>query len=90
MDGGATGGRPHDRERLRRAHPAVRQSSRNCLCRDLGAAQTGRPISQVLRRILLVLNWVPEAKREAIDRLDVPDFQGCGVEVIDPWTAARG
>ena len=63
--------------------PAVRQAAASVL-EQVAGPETVSPM--MLRRTLLVRNWVPEAEREAIDRL-VRKMRVKGV-VCAQWTAA--
>lgn len=48
--------------------------------------QAGRPISQADAQIAAIAR----SRGAALATRNVPDFEGCGVEVINPWAAARG
>ena len=48
--------------------------------------QAGRPIPQADAQIAAIAR----SRGAALATRNVPDFQGCGIEVVDPWTAARG
>jgi predicted nucleic acid-binding protein len=48
--------------------------------------QAGRPISQADAQIAAIAR----SRGAALATRNVPDFEGCGVEVINPWIAARG
>ena len=43
--------------------------------------QSGRPISQFDAQIAAIAN----ATGAAVATRNVPDFEGCGIKVIDPW-----
>lgn len=46
--------------------------------------QAGRPISQADAQIVAIAR----SRGAALATRNVPDFDGCGVEVINPWSAA--
>lgn len=46
--------------------------------------QAGRPISQADAQIAAIAR----SRGAALATRNVPDFDGCGVEVINPWSAA--
>ena len=46
-----------------------------------GHRQAGRPISQGDGQIAAIAR----SRGAALATRDVPDFNGCGVEVVDPW-----
>jgi toxin FitB len=46
-----------------------------------GRRQAGRPISQANGQIAAIAR----SRGAAIATRNVPDFEGCGVEVVDPW-----
>jgi len=48
--------------------------------------QAGRPISQADAQIAAIAR----SRRASIATRNVSDFEGCGVEVIDPWRADPG
>ena len=45
--------------------------------------QTGRPISQADAQIAAIAR----SRGAALATRNVPDFEGCGVEIVDPWGA---
>jgi predicted nucleic acid-binding protein len=49
-----------------------------------GRRQAGRPISQADAQIAAIAR----SRGAALATRNVPDFEGCGVEVINPWNAA--
>ena len=46
--------------------------------------QTGRPISQADAQIAAIAR----SRGAALATRNVPDFEGCGVEIINPWSSA--
>ncbi len=48
--------------------------------------QAGRPISQADAQIAAIAR----SRGATLATRNVPDFEGCGVEVINPWVAPRG
>ncbi len=48
-----------------------------------GRRQAGRPISQADAQIAAIAR----SRGAALATRNVPDFEGCGVETIDPWGA---
>jgi predicted nucleic acid-binding protein len=48
--------------------------------------QAGRPISQADAQIAAIAR----SRGAVLATRNVPDFEGCGVEVINPWAVARG
>jgi predicted nucleic acid-binding protein len=46
--------------------------------------QAGRPISQADAQIAAIAR----SRGAALATRNVPDFEGCGVEIINPWTRA--
>jgi predicted nucleic acid-binding protein len=49
-----------------------------------GRRQSGRPISQADAQIAAIAR----SRGAALATRNVPDFEGCGVEVINPWNGA--
>jgi predicted nucleic acid-binding protein len=47
--------------------------------------QAGRPISQADAQIAAIAR----SRGAALATRNVPDFEGCGVKIINPWAAAR-
>lgn len=50
-----------------------------------GRRQAGRPISQADAQIAAIAR----SRGAALATRNVPDFEGCGVEIVDPWGATR-
>jgi predicted nucleic acid-binding protein len=48
-----------------------------------GRRQAGRPISQADAQIAAIAR----SRGAALATRNVPDFEGCGVEIVDPWGA---
>jgi predicted nucleic acid-binding protein len=46
--------------------------------------QAGRPISQADAQIAAIAR----SRGAALATRNVPDFEGCGVEIVNPWTGA--
>ena len=46
--------------------------------------QAGRPISQADAQIAAIA----QSRGAALATRNVPDFEGCGVEIINPWSSA--
>jgi toxin FitB len=49
-----------------------------------GRRQAGRPISQADAQIAAIAR----SRGAALATRDVPDFEGCGVEIVNPWDTA--
>jgi predicted nucleic acid-binding protein len=46
--------------------------------------QAGRPIAQADAQIAAIAR----SRRAALATRNVPDFEGCGIDVVNPWTEA--